>query len=163
MKFSQPRPLLPTDPVAGFSSGKPELDDWLARRALKAEGRSARTYVVVAPENVIAGYFCLAASSIEISASPPNVARNMPRQIPVILLGRLAVASRFQGLGLGKSMLRDALVRAAASADIIGARALLIHALDEKSAHYYEALGFLRYPKDSKAFFVPVSTLAKGL
>lgn len=163
MQFSLPRPLLPNDSVSIFSCGKRDLDDWLSKRALKSERRSARTYVVTASDASIAGYFCLSASSVEISATPPNLARNMPRQIPVILLGRLAVASRFQGLGLGRSMLRDAFIRAAAGAEIIGARALLIHALDEDSARYYDALGFRRYPPDSASYFIPIGTINRGL
>lgn len=163
MQLSRPRPLSPADPVERFSSGKPELDEWLSRRAVKAEGRSARTYIVAASDKTIAGYFCLSASSIENTQAPPSLARNMPRQIPVILLGRLAVASRFQGLGLGKNMLVDAMARAAAGSEIIGARALLIHALDEKSARFYEAIGFLRYPGDSQSFFMPIGTIKKGL
>lgn len=40
---------------------------------------------------------------------------------------------------------------------------MLVHARDEKAAAYYEALSFLRFPKDSMTFFMPLETIAKGL
>jgi predicted N-acetyltransferase YhbS len=58
------------------------------------------------------------------------------------VLGRLAVDRRHQGQGLGRALVADALRRSLAARRLIGARALLVHAIDEQAAAFYRSLGF---------------------
>jgi len=129
-----------------FNSGTAVLDDWLRRRARhnEAEGAS-RTYVVSDHERVV-GYYSLATGSVASTEAPGRVRRNMPDQIPVMVLGRLAVDLTWQGRGLGSSLLQDAILRTLAAADIAGVRALLVHAISPDAKAFYRARGFIECP-----------------
>ena len=135
--FGEPVPIGSGQNLAGFDSGEPLVDDWLKRRALKNEKSGAsRTFAVTAGETV-AGYYSLAAGALEQEEAPGKVQRNMPKPIPVILLGRLAVDRTWQGHGLGSSLLRDALLRCVKAARHIGARLVLVHAIPEPARQFY--------------------------
>lgn len=69
----------------------------------------------------------------------------MPEPIPVILLGQLAVDRSYQGRGLGTDLLIDAGKRALAAAEVIGARAIIVQALDEQAKTFYEHSGFKQF------------------
>src|SRR5690606_496983 len=145
----------------GFSCGKPPLDDWVKHRALRAEGRSARTYVTCEARAVVA-YYCFAAGAVRLEGVPKPMRRNMPTEVPVILIGRLAVDSRFQGRGIGSALLRDAFARALEASTIIGARAVMVHALDEEAAAFYTAYGFERFPESSLTYFLQMETIRQA-
>ncbi len=149
--MSAPRvePLNRAHDTEGFSSGAPELDRWLQRFALIAEAAgTARTYVLVEGKNVLA-YYALAAGEVRRQDLPRRHVAGTPRhRIPVILLARLAVASEVQGRGYGSVMLADAAQRALAGAEVVGARALIVHARDQRAAGFYEHFGFVRSPSD---------------
>ena len=69
----------------------------------------------------------------------------MPQPVPVILLGQLAFDRDYQGRGLGSDLLIDAVKRALAAVDVIGARAIVVQALDEKAKLFYERFGFRQF------------------
>ena len=85
---------------------------------------------------------------MERSSLSARVRRNAPNPVPAVLLGRLAIATHAQGRGLGRLLVRDALLSTLAAAHRIGVRILLVHALHEAAAHFYETLGFRRSPTD---------------
>lgn len=85
--------------------------------------------------------------------------RGMPDKVPLLLIGRLAVDISFQGLGLGASLLADALRRCLSASEIIGARAVVAHAIDAKAAAFYERHGFLTSPLDELAMLLPIETV----
>ncbi|HRJ41674.1 MAG TPA: GNAT family N-acetyltransferase, partial [Caldilineaceae bacterium] len=125
-----------------FSCGEVGLDEWLARRALSNQlAGASRTYVVTV-ENRVVAYYALASGSVMAGEAPGRVRRNMPNPIPVIVLGRLAVDQRWQGQGLGAALLRDAVLRSLQAVEIVGIRAILVHALHEKAAAFYRNAGF---------------------
>lgn len=135
--------LDPHHDVSAFRCGQPELDEWLKRHALSsARSDAAQTYVVVDGDRVV-GYYALAAGSVDRADATGRVAKGMPRHpIPVLLLARLGVDRNHQGRGIGALLLGDALVRAAAGAEIIGARALLVNAKDDAARAFYERYDF---------------------
>jgi GNAT superfamily N-acetyltransferase len=163
MNWASPLPISTTHEMGEFSCGKPELDNWLKTRAMKAEGRSARTYVVTESPNRVVAFYTLSAKSVRIEQIPNRLARNMPKDIPVILLGRMAVDENHKAKGLGQHLLRDAMLRSIAGAEIIGARALIVEAMDRQAAAFYQKLGFLQFPPDTMAFFMPLTTIADGI
>ena len=121
------------------------LNAWLKRKARLNEAKGgARTYVVCEGDRVI-GFYSLAASSVERRRVSSRIGRNMPEPIPVILLGQLAVDRNYQGKGLGTDLLIDAGKRALAAAEVIGARAIIVQALDEQAKAFYERSGFLPF------------------
>lgn len=142
--LSNVEPLSETHDVSGFDCGTHEpLNQWLRRFALtNQKNESARTYVVHR-RNCIVGYYSIAAGSVSVEEVPGRIAKGLARHpIPVILLARLAVDKSEQGIGLGKALLKDALIRIARAADIVGARAVLVHAIDETARQFYEHFGF---------------------
>lgn len=92
------------------------------------------------------GYYALAAGAVAHGDATGSVRRNMPDPIPVLVLGRLAVDHRAQGIKLGASLLRDAVLRATAVAENVGVRALLVHAIHERARQFYLAFGFQPSP-----------------
>lgn len=131
--------------MSRFDCGVPGINAWLQRKARLNESKGgARTYVVCAQDRVIA-FYSLAASSVERRRVSSRVGRSMPEPIPVILLGQLAVDAAYQGRGLGSDLLFDAGRRALAAAGVIGARAIVVQAFDERVARFYQHHGFTRF------------------
>ena len=144
----QPARLEPTHDCSQFDSGSPQLDDWLRRRAPSNENTGAsRTYVVCEGVRVVA-FYSLANGAVALKDVPGKIRRNMPDPIPIMVLGRLAVDRQFQARGLGKALLRDAILRTLQAAEIAGIRAILVHAKDESARRFYERFGFLASPTD---------------
>lgn len=141
-----PALLNDTHDLTQFSCGKPVLDDWLRKRARANQVAGAsRTYVVAENERVI-GYYCLASGAIAAIDAPGAIRRNMPDPIPMAIVGRLAVDQAFQGRGLGPALLQDAVMRVQQAASIMGIRGVLVHALDQNAALFYERYGFVSSP-----------------
>ena len=137
-----PEPLASSHDISRFSSGVPTLDAWLRGKARLNEARGgARTYVACDGERV-AGFYSLAASSVERGRVSSRVGRNMPDPIPVILLGQLAVDEAYRGRRLGSDLLIDAARRSLAAAGTVGARAVVVQAIDERARAFYERFGF---------------------
>ena len=147
-----------------FDCGKPSLNDWLRRFALtNQQSDAARTYVIHRAGHV-AGYYALAAGSVRKDESPVRIARGLANHpVGVIVLARLAVDRSAQGCGLGKALLADALGRALQAADVIGARAILVQALDEEAAAFYTKFGFERSPLDGKQLMLLMKDVRAAL
>ena len=144
-----PQPLAPDHNCIDFSCGELVLDDWLKRRALinQVSGAS-RTFVVADRDHRVWGYYAMAAGAVSHQIATGNIRRNMPDPVPVMVLGRLAVDRRAQGIKLGGSLLQDAVNRAINVAQNTGVRALLVHALNEPVKRFYEYYGFQASPAE---------------
>jgi len=153
--LSNPEPLRDDHTVDGFDSGEPTLDLWLGRRgrANQINGAS-RTYVVCRGQ-IVVGYYVLASGGIDLDAAPGRLRRNMPDPIPVVVLGRLAIARNEQGQGLGRALLRDALQHVLQAAERIGIALIAVHALSERAKQFYLDCGFNESPLD------PMTLLAR--
>lgn len=162
-KLCPPEKLNPLHRIEGFDSGNSQLDDWLKRRALKNEMDGAsRTYVLCAGEIVIA-YYCLANGAVAQTSATGRVRRNMPDPIPVMVIGRLAVDRCWQGKGIGRALLRDAILRTLQAAEIAGIRAILVHAISEDAKRFYEKCGFTASPVDPMTLMVKVKDATASL
>ena len=150
--------------VESFTCGKAPLDRFLKRFALaNQKAESARTYVVCRGSTVIA-YYSLAAGAVEHADAPRRVGKGLAQHpVPVMLLARLAVDRTEQGRGLGRALVKDALLRTAAAADIAGIRALLVHAKDDEARAWYEALEFEPSPTDPRHLFLLMKDLRATL
>lgn len=121
-----PRPLTSEHHRTDFSCGESVLDEWLKRRALTNQVSGAsRTFVVADSERRVYGYYAMAAGAVSHQLATGSVRRNMPDPVPVMVLARLAVDLRAQGIKLGGSLLQDAVNRAMNVAQNTGVRALL--------------------------------------
>lgn len=146
--YGAPRPIREGDDVAAFDSGAPSLDDYLRTRALVNHLAGASRCFVTCRDGRVVGFYALASASVERSAAPGRVRRNMPDPVPVILLSRLAIDSKERGRGLGKHLLRDAITRSVQAADLIGVRAMLVHALHDEARSFYRHFEFEPSPTD---------------
>jgi hypothetical protein len=127
-----------------FTSGLEHLDRWLDRFARVAEAPgTARTYLPCSAEQ-LHGYYALAAGSVRREEVPARHARGAPKHPePIVLPARLAAASSSQGRGEGGTMLADGAERSLDAAAAIAARALVVHAVDDRTAALYEHFGFV--------------------
>ncbi|ETW24146.1 GNAT family N-acetyltransferase [Mycobacterium gastri] len=146
--YSAPRPICEGDDVATFDSGEPSLDEYLCTRAFANHLEGALRCFVTCRDGRVVGFYAVASASVERHAAPGKVRRNMPDPVPVILLSRLAIDRKEQGKGLGKHLLRDAITRSVGAAEVIGVRALLVHALHEDARAFYMHFDFEPSPTD---------------
>lgn len=126
-----------------FDSGVVELDDWLRRTApVAASAGTAATWVLCRDYRVV-GYYALAMGSVEHRVAPSRLRRGQPDPVPVLPLARLALHRDEQGTGLGADLLRDAMLRGVAGARLFGARAIVVDAVDDRAAAFYQHHGFV--------------------
>ncbi len=145
---SSPVPLTAAHNSEAFDCGEAVLNDWLKRRALKNEDAGAsRTFVVCQDDNVV-GYYGLATGSVMHKDAPSKIKRNMPEPVPVMVLGRLAVDKSAQSMGIGRGLLKDAILRTITVAKQAGIKALLVHALSDEARKFYLQCGFIESPLD---------------
>ena len=136
------------------------LDEWLKRRALSNQASGAsRTFVTTDEGGYVHGYYTMAAGAVSHQLATSGVRRNMPDPVPVMVLARLAVDHRAQGLHLGAALLQDAVNRAVAVSQNAGVRALLVHALHEKARQFYEHYGFQPSPTHPMTFMLRLSSV----
>jgi GNAT superfamily N-acetyltransferase len=162
-EIGAPEHLTSAHDVSTFDCGIPELDDWLKKRALpNEESGASRTYVVCSAGRVV-GYYALASGGVALAKAPGRVRRNMPDPLPVMILGRLAVELSWQGQNIGRSLLRDAILRTLQAAKIGGIRAVLVHAISEEAKRFYERYGFSASPVDPMTLMITVADAKKAL
>ena len=143
---------------AQFSCGTLALDRYFASQVSQdVKRRVASCFVVLALDQSIAGFYTLAATSVALTDLPASHAKKLPRYplVPAVRMGRLAVSSAHQGLGLGAALLANALQRAA-SADI-AAYAFVVDAKDNQAARFYSHHGFIRMPDAALTLFLPLA------
>ncbi len=150
-----------------FHCGAEALDRYLKQQARQdADKRVAAPFVAVRlPDTVVLGYYTLSASVLTLTDLPDELARKLPRypQLPVTLLGRLAVDQSTKGQGLGEHLLLDAMHRSLAHADQIAAMAVVVDAKDESAAAFYRHYGFIPLQTQPSRLFVPMRSIAQLL
>ena len=132
--------------------------------ALANEGRTSRTYVVEpADESAVVAYYALATGSLQRADLKSSMRHGLPDPVPAMVLGRLAVAERHQGAGLGKGLLLDAMRRTVEVSQAAGVRLLVVHAIDEDAAGFYRKYGFQPLPREKLTLFMPIETILGAL
>jgi len=147
-----------------FTCGSPSLDRYLKNQARQdSEKRVAAVFALVQPPaSQVLGYYTLSASTIHADEVPPEFARKLPRypQLPVTLLGRLAVDQGLRGQGMGQFLLMDALYRSLQAAAGIAAMAVVVDAKDASAADFYQHFSFLPLNLSISRLFLPMVTVA---
>ena len=158
--YDSVRKLVASDNVEVFDSGQPALNQFLQRFALtNQKANSAQTYVIC-QDGAVVGFYSLAVGSVEPENAAPRVIKGMARHpVPVMILARLAVDLKCQGVGLGRALLKDALLRTTQAADIAGIRALLVHAKDDAARQWYLNWEFEPSETDSFHLFLLLKDL----
>jgi GNAT superfamily N-acetyltransferase len=150
--------------VERFDCGRDELNRYLWRYAWQnQQAGAAQTYVGIAGEAIV-GYHTLAVGQVTLEDAPARLAKGLAKHpVPIMLLARLATDRRWQGQGVGKALLRDAMQRTLQAADIAGIRALAVHAKDEEARRFYEHFDFVPSPTDPLHLFVLLKDVRRAI
>ena len=158
--LSPPEPIGRKHLTETFDCGNEALNTYLKQFAFQNHrSGSARTYVTSRGLRVV-GYYSLAYGAISHDEATARTRAGLARHpIPVLVIARLAVDQSEQGHGIGKGLLKDALLRTLQAADIAGLRAVIVHAKDEQAKAFYLNLGFESSPIDALHLMLLVKDL----
>ncbi len=161
--FDPPPLLTEAHDGSTFDSGEPVLDDWLRQRALNnLQSAASRTYVVCPTGSLdVIGYAALSMGQILAQDVTGPMRRNMPKLIPAVLLGRLAISRTWQGKGLGRALLADVITRAHRASAQVSARLVIVHAISPAAEAFYLHHGFTRLPVETPTLALDLVKLAK--
>ena len=151
-----------------FDCGRDQLNAFLKQTARQhAERGISRTFVLVEedalPPKQILGFFSLNICQLNSETLPGEVAKRLPRNVPGVRLGRLAVASQFQRQGIGKILLIAAMRKFMEIFATAGGVGLFVDAKDQQAKRYYEQSGFVSLPSNELEMFLPVRTIQEAL
>lgn len=162
--YTPPELLTEAHNCLHFACGKPPLNQYIKKYALlNQQNETSRTYVATRNDRVV-GYYTLAFGSVSHEEATKKTKAELPSYpIPIILLARLAVDVREKGRGLGKGLLRDAMLRTIQAADIGGLRAMLTRAKDEEAKHFYQKFGFEESPVSPLTLMLNIQDIRTNL
>lgn len=146
-----------------FSCGSQDLDDYLKYFASQdRKRRIGRIFVasIIQPSFDIIGYYTISAASFKREELPRKDAKKLPHYpVPAAIIGRLAVDRSWQGRGIGKFLLMDALDRIVSASKIVAINAIVVDAKNEKAKSFYERYGFTPFPNAAMRLFIPMKTV----
>jgi GNAT superfamily N-acetyltransferase len=144
-----------------FQSGNQALGRWFSRYAGQSERRDAARTFVLTDTGVVIGYYALLAGELDHGHATERTRKGMSRHypIPVAILARRAVDHRHQNRGLGATLLQDALRRVTLASEQLAVRAVVVHAIDEPAARFYEHFGFRAMSTTPRTLMVTLAEL----
>jgi GNAT superfamily N-acetyltransferase len=162
--LSAPETLRADHDVSQFDCGKPALTNWLRHRAHANQRHGFSAVVVVHHALRVVGYYGLAPFSVDPANLPRAIRTGQPPSpVPCLLLGQLATDRAHAGQGIGSLLLRHALARAVAGAELIGGRALILHAIDDQAASFWRRRGFIPVRDEPLLLFRSIHEIAATL
>ena len=156
----------------GFTCGVDALDQWLKRIASQHISKGvSRTFVAIDPAKSttpttpaqIIGYYSLTVAEIDTDKLPKDIAKKLPRRVPLVLIGRLATALAARGQGIGALLLIDALKRIIRVANDVSVTLVLVDAKDDPAASFYQHFGFVPLPDNPLRLALPVETAKRAI
>jgi GNAT superfamily N-acetyltransferase len=162
--LSAPQPLADHHELDLFECGKPSLDNWLKTRARSNQQKGFTAVMVVHEANRVVGYYGLAPTAVAPASMPRAIRSGQPPDpVPCLLLGQLATDTAWAGQGIGTGLLKHALTRCLAAADLIGGRALVVRAVDDEARSFWQRRGFLPSKDDPFVLFRSLSDIGASL
>lgn len=162
--LSAPEPLTEAHDLSAFTCGKPTLDHWLKTHALSNQQKGFTAVLVVHEAFRVVGYYGLAPTAVIPSVLPRAIRTGQPPDpVPCLLLGQLATDSGWTGRGIGTGLVKHALERCVAAAALIGGRALMVNAVDQDAAAFWQRRGFLPSKDDPQILFRTIAAIAASL
>ncbi|MFS8083619.1 MAG: GNAT family N-acetyltransferase [Ginsengibacter sp.] len=148
-----------------FSCRVAELDRYLHQQITQDQKKHITApFVLVEDASLdVAGYYTLSSIAVDLSEWPPELAKKLPRYptVPVVLLGRLAVDQKYRGQKLGEFLLMDALSKALANTDTVAATAVIVDAINDEAASFYQHYDFQQFPEQPSKLLLSIRTIAK--
>lgn len=164
MALSNPEPLTAAHDVSGFSCGKPTLDHWLKTRALSNQEKGFTAVLVVHEAGRVVGYYGLAPTAVVPAVLPRSIRTGQPPDpVPCLLLGQLATDVKWAGQGIGTGLVKHALQRCIQAAGLVGGRALMVNAVDDEAAQFWQRRGFMPSREDHLLLFRSIAAIAASL
>lgn len=164
LALSAPESLNDRHDLSQFSCGKPSLDNWLRDKALSNQQKGFTAVIVVHEEGRVVGYYGLAPTAVVPTILPRAIRTGQPpNPVPCLLLGQLATDERWTRQGIGIGLLKHALERCVAAADLIGGRALVVSAIDEEAALFWRKRGFIPSTDDPMTMFRSIADIAASI
>ena len=164
MAISAPEPLTAAHDLSNFFCGKPSLDRWLKTPALSNQEKGFTAVLVVHEVNRVIGYYGLAPTAILPSTLPRSIrTAQPPNPVPCLLLGQLATDQNWIGKGIGTGLLKHALQRCVAAANLVGGRALIVNAVDIEAAGFWARRGFIPSKDDPLVLFRSIADIAASI
>lgn len=162
MPYRKPEPIRPDHELAAFECGDGLMNEWLRERAVDNEAKGVtRTFVLCQDDdNTVVGFYGITVGTMMRSTLRGKHRHGMPSEVPMALLGRLAVDRTHQGRGLAKALVGEAIRTAIAAARHAGIAVIAVQAKDEGVAGFYEGLGFTRATHDPLMFFLRLADVA---
>ena len=158
--FSEPKIIEKKDLTKDFDCGNFKLNDYLKKYAFQNQKKNISKTFITKKNNKIVGYYTLVFSSIQKKKLDLKTSKNLPNYpIPAILIARLAVDISQQNNGLGKGLLKDAMLRAIRASSIAGLKVILVQAKDDKSKSFYQKFDFIVSPIDNLILYLPIEYL----
>lgn len=150
--------------LEGFTCGQAPLDQFLVRYALTNQlANASQTYLGMEADQVI-GFYTLTVGEMGYGDAPDRLAKGLARHpIPLMILARLAVDTRYQGQGIGEGLVRDAMSRTVTVADIVGIRALVVHAKDDAVRSHYERFGLRSSPAQPLLLYMLLKDIRRSI
>ncbi len=147
-----------------FDCGEHSLNQYLHRYASQDIRRRVNRVFVASPPDAtqqVIGYYSLSAGGLDATDLPEEFRRRLPRYpVPVVLLGRLAVAKSHQGKGLSAILIADALQRIVQASRVMAVFAVIVDALNGRVAEFYQQFGFIPLPSQPLKLFLPMDSVA---
>ena len=164
MALSAPEPLTAAHDVFEFSCGKPTLDHWLKTRALSNQQKGFTAVLVVHEAGRVVGYYGLAPTAVVPAIMPRSIRTGQPPDpVPCLLLGQLATDTGWAGQGIGTGLVKHAPQRCVQAAALVGGRALMVNAVDEEAARFWQRRGFMPSKDDPLVLFRSIADIAASL
>lgn len=149
--------------LTAFRSGNQSLDLWLRDHSRSATAQGTRTYVLLDGQDTVVGYFAVAPHLIKRDDLPRRVGRGAPREVPSILLAKLALSESLHGKGLGTELLVRALEKIMEIARHAGGKLIVVDAIDADAARFYRHHDFEPLPHRNERLIMKISTVARAL
>ncbi|UXT20397.1 GNAT family N-acetyltransferase [Agrobacterium tumefaciens] len=161
MALSAPELLTAAHDVSEFSCGTPTLDHWLKTRALSNQQKGFTVVLVVHEAGRVVGYYGLAPTAVVPAILPRSIRTGQPPDpVPCLLLGQLATDEAWAGQGIGTGLVKHALQRCVQAANLIGGRALMVNAIDDEAARFWQRRGFMSSKDDPLVLFRSIADIA---
>jgi predicted N-acetyltransferase YhbS len=163
----KPESLTKDHDLSPFDCGKEPLTTWLKKHALQSQNASHTKTMVITEDdtNVVIGYYSFNVISVDhVDSTPERVKKGLAKHpIPVFLIARLAIDSKYKARGLGLRLCLHALKGAATISDAIPIRAIIVDAIDDEAKQFYGKFDFEPYPADSLRMWLLMKDLLKSL